>query len=128
MEIKFKEDYLIEVTYDYSPMRKNVISKTNIEELEGRELDQVISWPCPDLVGGLLKGKVLSLNVWWRGPHSGRWRILQRMAATALTYQSRQKHTGRLPAQSGLSSPGQTLRCNFRFAAICASRSIFSTE
>lgn len=43
MEIKFKEDYLIEVTYDYSPMRKNVISKTNIEELEGRELDQVIS-------------------------------------------------------------------------------------
>lgn len=38
----FKKDYTIEVTYDYSPMRKNVFEKTEVEELEGRELDNAI--------------------------------------------------------------------------------------
>jgi len=34
----FDKDYVIEVTQDYSPMRKNVYKKTEVEELEGRDI------------------------------------------------------------------------------------------
>lgn len=34
----FDKDYIIEVTHDYSPLRKNVYSEKCIEELDGREL------------------------------------------------------------------------------------------
>lgn len=40
MKIQFDKDYIIETTYDYSPMRKGVYSITKVEELEGRELSQ----------------------------------------------------------------------------------------
>lgn len=39
MKITFDEDYIIETTYDQSPMRKNTYSITKKEELKGRELD-----------------------------------------------------------------------------------------
>jgi energy-coupling factor transporter ATP-binding protein EcfA2 len=39
----FDKDYIIDVTHDYSPMRKNVYSETCIEELEGRELQEEIN-------------------------------------------------------------------------------------
>jgi len=42
IKYKFDKDYVIEVTYDYSPMRKNVFNKTAIEELDGRELYNAI--------------------------------------------------------------------------------------
>lgn len=38
MKIKFDKDYIIETTYDQSPMRKNTYTVTKVEELEGREL------------------------------------------------------------------------------------------
>lgn len=38
MKITFDKDYIIETTYDQSPMRKNTYSVTKTEELEGREL------------------------------------------------------------------------------------------
>ena len=42
MKITFKKDYIIDVTEDYSPMRKDIFSKTKKVELEGRELSQAI--------------------------------------------------------------------------------------
>jgi energy-coupling factor transporter ATP-binding protein EcfA2 len=37
MEIIFEEDYNIEVTYDYSPMRKNVWGKTTVDKIDDRK-------------------------------------------------------------------------------------------
>jgi len=42
MKIFFEKDYIIEVTYDYSPMRKNVFSEKKVVELKNRELDEAI--------------------------------------------------------------------------------------
>jgi ATPase subunit of ABC transporter with duplicated ATPase domains len=41
MKVEFKKDYIIETTYDQSPMRKGTFTKTKVEELEGRELDNL---------------------------------------------------------------------------------------
>ena len=40
--ITFDKDYIIDVTWDYSPMRKDTFSETKVVELEGRELSQAI--------------------------------------------------------------------------------------
>lgn len=42
MKINFSEDYIIEVTEDYSPMRKNTYNITKVEKLEGRGLSDAI--------------------------------------------------------------------------------------
>ena len=42
MKITFEKDYVIETTYEYSPMRKNTYSETKPEVLEGREFDDAI--------------------------------------------------------------------------------------
>lgn len=41
-KIKFNEDYIIDVSYDYSPMRKNTYDKVKTVELKNRELNQAI--------------------------------------------------------------------------------------
>lgn len=38
MKIQFENDYVIETTYDFSPMRKNTFQKVGKELMEGREL------------------------------------------------------------------------------------------
>lgn len=43
LKIKFKKDYIIDVSYDHSPMRKNTWEETKVVELEGRELHQAIN-------------------------------------------------------------------------------------
>jgi len=40
--IKFDKDYVIETTWDYSPMRKNTYKKTTNDKLEGRALAKAI--------------------------------------------------------------------------------------
>jgi ABC-type multidrug transport system ATPase subunit len=42
MKIFFNTDYIIDVTYDYSPMRKNTFSIKKTVELEDRELTQLM--------------------------------------------------------------------------------------
>jgi len=43
LNIVFNEDYIIETTWDYSPMRKNTYTKVTTDELEERELEEAIS-------------------------------------------------------------------------------------
>jgi energy-coupling factor transporter ATP-binding protein EcfA2 len=52
MDIQFDKDYVIEVTNDYSPMRKNVFAKTRKERLVGRELNNFIREKSKDLPFG----------------------------------------------------------------------------
>ena len=43
LSITFDKNYIVETTWDYSPMRKNTYTKTKREKLEGRELDTLIT-------------------------------------------------------------------------------------
>lgn len=43
LKISFKEDYIIETTWDYSPMRKNTYTKKTVDKLSGRDLEMAIT-------------------------------------------------------------------------------------
>lgn len=43
LKIVFNEDYIIETTLDYSPMRKNTFTKVTTDKLDEKELEEVIS-------------------------------------------------------------------------------------
>jgi len=43
LSIKFTSDYVIECTWDHSPIRRNTFIKRTRDKLEGRELDKAIS-------------------------------------------------------------------------------------
>ena len=58
--IKFDEDYIIETTYDFSPMRKNTFTKKSKDELSGRDLQNKINEKSKKL--GLTFGRQATLT------------------------------------------------------------------
>lgn len=69
----FKEDYVIDVSYDFSPMRKNTYSINKIEELSGRELSNAED----------AKRKKLGIASWGRAPKLTK---KERMVENTYTY------------------------------------------